>query len=137
MPCLCPTGVTTLLGPTFVRDLTSGRVNGVDLTSDLLTTDTEQTVTSHLRLDSLQVTLNVVTDRVNGLDLSREVVRTTGHPGTVNGERCRREGERGRERGREREGESERKREIDSGMNDRLAGCFLILYHMMDILMMC
>ncbi|XP_043236373.1 uncharacterized protein LOC122388928 [Amphibalanus amphitrite] len=78
-------GTTTLLSPVFVRDLTAGRVNGVALTSDLLTTDMEQTVTSHLRVDSLQVTLNVLTDWVNGLDLSRDVVRTTGYPGHVNG----------------------------------------------------
>ncbi|KAF0304895.1 hypothetical protein FJT64_023378 [Amphibalanus amphitrite] len=78
-------GTTTLLSPVFVRDLTAGRVNGVALTSDLLTTDTSQTVTSHLRVDSLQATLNVLTDWVNGLDLSGEVVRTTGYPGHVNG----------------------------------------------------
>ena len=82
-----PAGITTLLSPVSISgDLSAGRVNGVTLTSDLLTADTEQTVTSRLRLRSLRVTLDLVTDWVNGLDLSREVVRTAGQPATVAGQ---------------------------------------------------
>ena len=74
-----------MLGPLSIGDLAAGHVNGVSLTSDLLTTDTDQIVTSHLRLGALHVTLDLVSDQVNGLDLSSQVVRTTGYPGTVSG----------------------------------------------------
>ncbi|XP_037072688.1 uncharacterized protein LOC119093783 [Pollicipes pollicipes] len=78
-------GATVFNQPLSVQHLVADLINGIDLENDVLTTDTDQNVTSHLQLDVMDVAVNLFSDRVNGLDLSEDVIRVTGGPGIVTG----------------------------------------------------